>query len=183
MTRGREYFRATRADGRSDRRVVFELVEDAEPGAEFTYEDLIAALQEGVKDKLIDRDRVYRAVGAANQTLLKERKRYLSVIENVGYKVIRSDEHLPVALIKKDRAQSYLRKGIQLLRNARLDELSSAQRTLHEGQLMILGGLYQAAQESERRHNRAESLIDDLLKSQRDLNERLERLEKEGEEG
>lgn len=173
-------FRTTRSDGRSDRRVIYELVQDAEVETMFSYEELISALQVGLpKGTMVDRDRVYRAVASANRTFLRERKRYLGVVENVGYRVIRADEQLPVSLKKKDRAQGYLQRGIELLRHARLEELTEAQRTLHEGQLMIMSGLYHAVQESARRHDRAESLIEDLLKSNRDIQDRLDRLEGE----
>lgn len=174
----RRPFRTTRSDGRSDRRVIYELVQDAEVETVFSYEELISALQVGLpKGTMVDRDRVYRAVASANRTFLRERKRYLEVVENVGYRVIRADEQLPVSLKKKDRAQGYLQRGIELLRHVRLEELTEAQRTLHEGQLMIMSGLYHAIQESTRRHDRAESLIEDLLKSNRDIQDRLDRLE------
>src|SRR5690606_37949278 len=100
-----------------------------------------------------------------------------SVVPNVGYRIIRADEHLPVSLQKKDRAQEHLRRGIELLRHARLDELTAAQRTLHEGQLMIMAGIYEAIQDSNRRHERTEALIEDLLKSKRDIEQRIERME------
>lgn len=164
-------FAPSRSDGRSDRRVVFELVADADPDTVFKYEDLIAALSEGLDDE-VTRDRVYRAVAQGNKTLLRERKRYLQVVADVGYRVIPTSEQLPVALIKKDRAQQYLRKGIDLLRNARLDELDAAHRTLHEGQLLILAGLHQAVQESDQRHAKSEALISDLQ-------QRVDKLEEE----
>lgn len=154
-------FTPTRKDGRSDRRVVFELASGSAPDTTFTYEQLETALNAGLDDA-VDRDRVYRSVAQANKTLLREEKRYLCVVRGVGYRMINAGEHLPVALIKKDRAQTYLKKGIELLRNARMDELDATQRTLHEGQLLILGGLYRATQESARRHDKAEALIDDL---------------------
>lgn len=162
-------FTPVRADGRSDRQVIFELTRAAPPETTFTYQQMVDALSEGL-DTPVDRDRVYRAVAQANKTLLREEKRYLNVVKNVGYRVINAGEHLPVALIKKDRAQTYLKRGIDLLRNVRIDELDPTQRTLHEGQLLILGGLYRATQESARRHDKAEALIEDLKN-------RVERLE------
>lgn len=171
-----EPFKPSREDGRSDRAVVYGLTHEAEPGATFTYAELTEALEEGL-DKPVQRDRVYRAVAATNTTLLREHRRYLGVVENVGYRVIRADEHLPVSLQKKDRAQSHLKRGIELLRHARLDELTQAQRTLHEGQLMILSGIHHAVQDSQKRHDRAESLIEDLLKSNQEIKDRLEKLE------
>lgn len=169
-------FQASRVDGRSDRRVIYDLAENADPDTVFTYAELIEALQEGT-DRDITRSHVYAAVGAANKGLLADQKRYLGVVGGEGYRVIRADEQLGAALVKKDRAQGYLKRGIDLLRNARLDELDAAQRTLHEGQLMIMAGLHQAIQESERRHERADRLIQGLLESSKEIQERLENLE------
>jgi hypothetical protein len=169
-------FTPSREDGRSDRQVVYDLVHTADPGQTFTYVELIDALQEGL-ELPVDRGRIYRAVAQANRTLLREHSRYLGVVENVGYRIIRSDEHLPESLRKKDRAQTHLKRGIELLRHARLDELTEAQRTLHEGQLMILSGIYHAVEDSHKRHDRTDQLVEDLLKSKRDFEDRLERLE------
>jgi hypothetical protein len=169
-------FQASRADGRSDRRVIYDLAETAEPDTVFTYTELLEALQEGT-DREITRSHIYAAVGSANKNLLDDQKRYLGVVTGVGYRVIRADEQLSAALVKKDRANGYLKRGIDLLRNARLDELDAAQRTLHEGQLMIMAGLHQAIQESDRRHNRADQLIKGLLESNQQIQERLSNLE------
>lgn len=156
-------FTASRADGRSDRQVIFELVAEAEPDTMFEYDKLIAALSEGLADE-VPRHRVYRAVSAGNQTLLRERRRYLQVVPGAGYRVIHTSEQLPVALLKKDRAQTYLAKGIALLRHADLSELTAAQRQLHEGQLLIMASLHQAVRESDQRHARSEQLIAELTK-------------------
>lgn len=172
-------FVSSREDGRSDRQVVYELSLDMEPGATLGYPEILAALAEHLPDVEADvpRERAHRAVAAANKTLLRERKRYLSVVRGVGYRMIQAEEHLGVALTKKDRAQSYLQKGISLLRNARLDELTEAQRTLHEGQLMIIGGLYQAVEASERRHAQQDRAISEMREQQAEIAERLARVE------
>ena len=154
-------FVASRADGRSDRRIIYELAAVAEPETVFVYAALTGALAEGLEEEP-SRLRIYRAVAAANKTLLREHRRYLAVVSNLGYRVIRTDEHLPVALAKKDMAQTYLSKGIELLRHADLNELTEVQRVLHEGQLMVLAGVYQAVQSSERRHAKQEEAIEEL---------------------
>ena len=82
----------------------------------------------------------------------------------MGYRLLRADEHLRVALAKKDTAQTYISKGIALLENARLDELDQAQRTLHEGQLIVMAGLYRAVKDSEARHDRQEQAIREIKK-------------------
>lgn len=162
-------FEASRENGRSDRSVVYETVRDAEPDTFFSYEQLIGALSDGLPET-VERERVYRSVNAANKTLLREDRRYLSVVRGEGYRVLRTDEHLPMALAKKDMAQTYLKKGIELLRHARLDELTEVQRKLHEGQLMILAGVYQAVEASAKRHDKQEQVIDELR-------QRMDRLE------
>lgn len=162
-------FEASRKNGRSDRVVVYEAVRESEPETFFGYEQLIELLSEDLQET-VNRARVYRAVNAANKTLLREDRRYLSVVRGEGYRVVRTDEHLPIALAKKDMAQSYLRKGIELLEHAKLDELSEVQRTLHEGQLMILAGVYRAVESSAKRHDKQEKIIDELR-------ERMDRLD------
>ena len=156
-------FKASREDGKSDRVVIYDAVSHAEPETFYSYDDLIKVLGRGLKVPA-DKMRVYRAVASANRTLLREDRRYLSVVRNEGYRIVRADEHLDIALTKKDQAQSYLRKGMDLLKHARLDELTEIQRTLHEGQLMILAGVYRAVVDSERRHDRQEQIIDGLTR-------------------
>lgn len=169
-------FQPSRADGRSDRQVVYDLVVSGEPESFYSYDTLLDALEEGLEERP-DRARAQRAVAAANKVLLRERRRYLSVVRNRGYRMIGAEEHLPVALGQKGRAETYLRKGLDLLKHARLDELSEAQRTLHEGQLMVMAGVYQAVKASERRHDRQEELIAEVRRQQDEIRERLNRLE------
>ncbi len=173
-------FKASREDGRSDRRVIYDLAVDADPDTIFTYDDLLAALSAGT-DRQITRAHVYPAVSAANKALLDDRKRYLTVVAKHGYRVIHAHEHHGAALVKKERANGLLKRGIDLLKNVRLDELDAAQRTLHEGQLMIMAGLHQAIQESDRRHKRTDELIQGLLDSNRQIQERLDHLESGGD--
>jgi len=154
-------FTPSRPDGRSDRMVLFDLVRAAPPETLFQFDELVEALSEGL-DVTVDRPRVYRAVAAANRTLLSESKRYLNVVRGEGYRVIRASEHVEMAVNRKDRAQAQIQRGIEVLRGARLNELSDNERALHEGQLRILSGLYFAVKDSERRHERSEALIADL---------------------
>lgn len=171
-------FVPSRIDGRSDRRIVFELAREAEPDTLFDFETLEAALQEGV-DGEIQRSRISRAVRQANHTLLRERRRFLVSVSGHGYRMIRSDEHLPVALGKKDRAERQIKEGIELLKNARLDELTEPQRTLHVGQLMILDGVYRMARASEKRHAKQEQILDAIRRQQDEIAERLAKLEED----
>lgn len=179
-----EAFLPSREDGRSDRQVVYDLVGDLEPGDVVGYDQLTEELSAGL-DEQVGRKRVYRAVANANRLLLRERQRYLSVVREVGYRILRADEHLPEALDRKHRAVSKLRQGMELLRHAKVDELSEAQRVLHQGQLMIMGGLYDAVRDSHQRHDRQERVIDELRARQRadieELRRRLDRVESHGD--
>lgn len=163
-------FTPSRPDGRSDRQVLFDLVEAAEPDMTFKFDEILDALNRDLEVP-VTQHRVYAAVRDANTTLLRERKRYLRNVRGVGYRVIFTSEAVAVALDKKGRAESYLARGLQVLRNARLDELAPAQRTLHEGQLLIMAGLHEATQRSERRHDKSEALIAELSR-------RVEEIEK-----
>lgn len=156
-----EAFSPSRPDGRSDRRVVVELVADGEPDTTFTYAELIEALSEGL-DEPVARPRVYRAVKQANKTLLRERKRYLQVVPNTGYKMLRAEEHLPVALNKKNTAETYMRRGAELLDHVQLGELSADMRKAVEGNRLMFAGLIGAIQHSAQRHAKSEALIADL---------------------
>jgi len=154
-------FQPSRDDGRSDRVVVYELVRDAEPGDVFTYDTIIDALSEGLVERP-EKDRAHRAIYAVNKMLLQENKHYLSVIRGVGYRVIHAEEHLSVALTRKDQAQTYLQKGLDMLRH---------------GQLMILAGVYQAVKMSEKRHQKQEGVINEMRRQQQEIADRLRKLE------
>lgn len=166
-------FTPSRADGRSDRQVVFDLVCDAEPDTMFTHAEITAELSAGLDDP-VTQQRMYQAVMNGNTTLLRERKRYLGNVRGAGYRVIHTSEAVAVALDKKGRAETFLARGVAVLRNARMDELDPTQRVLHEGQLLIMAGLHEATKRSERRHQRSEELIAALTA-------RVERIEQGGQ--
>jgi hypothetical protein len=149
--------------------VIVELMREALPGTQFTFAELMGALQPGV-DEPITRQRVYRAVRQANETLLAEESRYAQTIRNVGYKILAAHEHLPAALTKKERATNSIRRGVEILRFVRRDELDDVQRQLHEGELAIMAGLIDAFEHSERRHDEQEAAIAALT-------QRVDRLE------
>lgn len=162
-------FAPSRADGRSDRRVIFDLAQAATPDTVFTYDELITALSEGL-DVEVGRDRVYRAVAQGNKTLLRQRERYLLVVPDVGYKVLRAAEHLPVALNKKSTAETYMRRGAELIDHVKVSELDPEMRKAVEGHRLMFAGIIGAIKHSQQRHEKAESLIDELK-------QRVDRLE------
>lgn len=155
-------FEPSRADGRTDAQVVLDLCGDATPDTTFTFKQLIDALEVG-NDKRYTRERVYQAVSAGNKRLLKDKQRYLRIVRGIGYRVLRADEHLDTALAKTDSAEAMYRKGLALLKDARLDELSASQRALHEGQFMLLGAVYRQMRDVHKRQAKQDNVIADLL--------------------
>ena len=105
-------FAPRRADGRSDRQVIYDLVQGAEPDTVFRYDALESALREGTDGDGITRQAVYAAVTAANRTLLREKRRALRGVPRLGYRVARADEHVELALMRKDRAQIQIKRGL-----------------------------------------------------------------------
>lgn len=93
--------REQRPDGRSDRRVVIDLVADAPPATVFTYDQLHNALAAGLSEPP-PRKRVYRAVSDANNTLYRARYRWLEAITGTGYRVVetRDPNGTPIRFVR-----------------------------------------------------------------------------------
>ncbi len=156
-------FVPSRSNGRSDRQVIYDLLQDAEPESLFTYDALERVLSEGLTEP-VSRDRIYRAASAGNRTLLKSKQRCLRVVRGTGYRVARADEHLEVARTFETSAQRKIRRGLDVLRDTRIDELTPTQRSIHEGHLLITAGLYQAVQAVSRRQDQQEQVIQGILR-------------------
>lgn len=154
-------FTPSRSDGRSDRQIVFDLVQMAEPDTLFTFEQIIAALSAGV-DKPVTRHRACAASRLANQTLQHEEQRALQVVKGMGYRVVAANEHLGLALTRKDFATRQFSRGVVLLKSCRLDELTDIQRRLHEGTTLVMGAYLGALRHLNARQNRQESALQSL---------------------
>lgn len=154
-------FEPTRQDGRSDRQVIYDLAHGHDPGRLFTYDQLLDALAEGL-DERPDRPRAYRAVAQANRLLLELDKRYLQVQRGHGYRVITAAEHLGAALAKRVTAENAIEKGLDILRGTRIEELPADIQKIHQGHMLIMAGLHGAIRESQQRHDRQETLINQL---------------------
>lgn len=134
-------FEITRIDGRSNAQVIIDLTKDAEPGRIFTYPELASALESGA-DKKYSVSAIRGAVVGAMPRLLKESQRALYSVRRVGYRLAAANEHGPLAVIRKRKADTQLKWGLRILKHVRWDELDPNTRTAHQGQLMVLEGLY-----------------------------------------
>lgn len=171
--------KTSRKDGRSDGQVVFDLVLNMKPNDILTYETLLEELQKDIDTVEFDRNRVYGAVKSANKKLLKKQSRYLAVIRGQGYKLITADEHLGVALNKKQTAQKYMKTGVEILEYTQFEELSPSHRIVHEQQMILMKGLYHKIKHHDQRIGETENLLDKMRNDQLAMIERLNKLEKQ----
>jgi hypothetical protein len=157
MMRWAKPFEITREDGRSNADVVLDLVRDAEPGRLYGYAELGEALG------MADVRRIQGAVRTALPRLLREQQRALSVITGVGYRLSHASEHSRLALVRERKSQRQLKGAMQLLVNTRLDELTPAQRTLHEAHLTVTAAIGQQVSYLSRKQKTQDAAINALL--------------------
>lgn len=148
----------SRLDGRSNGQVILDLVANQAPGTLFSYSDLIAALSAGA-DKHYARAEVQRIITKTCPRMLKEQARTLHNVPNIGYRIAEAAYHLTLAHDRKSRADQQMLRGVQVLEHVRWDEMDSNQRLAHEGQLLIVGALYQSMKALERRQLAVEQAI------------------------
>lgn len=148
----------SRLDGRSNGQVLLDLVANQPPGTLFSYADLSAAFSVGT-DKQYTRNEVQRIVTATCPRMLKEQARTLHNVPNIGYRIAEAAYHLTLANDRKSRADQQMLRGVQVLEHVRWDEMDSNQRLAHEGQLLIVGALYQSMKALERRQLAVEQAI------------------------
>lgn len=151
-------FYIRREDGRSNQQVIIDYVKDGQPGYIYKYDELIAALNDG-SPTVHDRRSLYAIVIGCMHRLLEDHQRTLKNIRSTGYQLAHASEHSRLAVIRKHKADLQVRRGLDLLRNVRWDELDPNQRMLHESQLLIISGLYQQQQAFDKRLRKVEDAI------------------------
>lgn len=155
-------FAASRNDGRSDQEVVCALVQDSPPETIWTHQQIMNALS-AQTERVITKPVCYQAVAHANRLLLKRHQRYLSIVRNQGYRVVRAEDHLPLARRREDKAARQMRAGVEILRNCRMEELTETQRAIHQGQMLIMSSLYENMKSLAKRIQTHDDLIAELL--------------------
>jgi hypothetical protein len=162
-------FVPSRADGRSDRQVVYEIISRAEPATVITFEVIQNALAEGL-DHPVDRQRASAAMRQANRTLLRENQRTVVAVRRVGYRVINASEHRSVAIVRKERAGRQLRDGLMVMKQCRLDEMTENERKMHEGTTLMMSAVVSAVDYLDHKQRKQQKAIEALTA-------RVERLE------
>lgn len=169
-------FEPAREDGRSDKRVVYDLVKDADPGRVFAYDELAAALQEGIGGD-IPHERIGRAARAASRQFLNDDQRALQVVPMIGYRIAKADDHAVMAQQHHRKAKRESQQSISLITNVRDSELSPEFRGLIRDLRVAFGAVAQMIHAAERRTQRVENVLDEVVRVNQDLSARVARLE------
>ena len=171
MTTTEETLLKRRADGRSNQQVLIDHVQSHadQPGKQFTYEELSAVLGSGT-DRDFDRVSVQQVVRAAREQLLRQHKRTLVCVPNVGYHLAHAREHKAIASAQTRRGHRQMKRALSTMENARLDEMTATERELHLAQCQINSQLYH----EQRRMLSKQQRHDDMIAR---LTSRVEQLE------
>jgi len=151
-------FDTRRADGSSNQEVIVNLVCGAEPGTVYTYDELTESLEDGT-DRTYDRRMVQSVVRLAKLRLLREHRRTLTVVPNVGYRVAHARDHRGIASDQSKRGERQMRRALATMENARLEEMTTAERELHIAQCAINAAVYAEQRRLTSRQNRTDTII------------------------
>ncbi len=157
-------FEIGRTDGRSNAEVICDLIADYSPGTIIKYDEICKALAVNT-DRTYEIPAVQSIICQSENKLATRLSRCLVNIRGLGYKVALAEEHQRIAGTKKDRAQKLLKRGVNVLKHVRWEEMDDNQRRAHEGQLMILGALTSAMDGIEQRLRRVENAISSAKQS------------------
>lgn len=160
-------FQPSRPDGRSDWRVVFDLVESMSPDEEISHEKLMAELD---TDEM---QRLYRAVNRANKELWKTRDRSLAVVKGAGYRMLRAEEMEVLANGYRRQARRKMSNAVAVIDATDMNQLNDQQR---EWIAKVQSGLHMLARAMDT-HSRRLAKHDDMIQN---LQARVERLEEQG---
>jgi NAD-dependent DNA ligase len=151
-------FTTTRPDGRSNADVLIDLVEKAAVDTVFGYEELANLLSHD--NKTFDKHGVLSVVSSCGDRVVVTTQRALRNVRGVGYRVIPASEHRELANWHNDRANRQIVKGLKRLQHVKWDELTKEQRDLHEGTLLIVGGMLTQQRAQEERLRRLEQIVE-----------------------
>lgn len=156
-------FVTARLDGRSDKRVIVDLISAAQPEQIFGYDELIGELQQGVPGRTITRQAASHAVREGNKVALLECQRCLQAIPRVGYRVAAASDHRILALDRRRKADSQIRMAVHTLQHVRWDEMDAAAREAHQATLVLMGGMWQAIEAVTHRQDKIENLLQRIV--------------------
>jgi hypothetical protein len=154
---------ATRSpDGRTQPQIILDHIRAASlrPGDLITYETLHEILDRG--DSEDERHAVRGAARAASRRLLTADGHCLVSVPDVGYRITEAAEHLRLGKDREKRGSRQFQQAITIYDGTPLDELTPAQRELHQNTSMLAKAAFAAISDHERRIRRVERLIGGL---------------------
>lgn len=158
----RPRFAIAREDGRSDARVIADLVAGETAGRLFEYAELKAALEVGTS-KVYDRARISSSVRRANGPLLKRHRCMLQAVAGEGYRLAFARDHLALAVRQERSAERRLGSALKILQNTDMGQLNDTERKLHESHLLVTGAVIAQVMSITRRQRRTEAAIANLF--------------------
>lgn len=155
-------FTIGRKDGRSNARVIIELVKQTDvPGTLFTYESFIDALNVGAAKTYTLQD-ARCIVRQAIPRLLKEFQRTLTNVRGVGYRIPFAKEHGIIARDHGEKGNRQMSCALRVLENVRWDEMDENTRNAHQGNLMLTSAVYAQVRALRTRQSAVEHALETL---------------------
>jgi hypothetical protein len=148
-------FSPRRDDQRAEWRVIYELVENMQPGDVLTYDRMLDALERPPEDKPV----VYAAVARAARETRRRRNRTLAVVRTVGYRMLAATEHEAQAEVHRAQSSRRMRLGLEVLQSTDLADLTPEQRQRAMAVTMVMSGLASAIDSIEERQRRTETAL------------------------
>lgn len=149
-------FRPTREDGRSFRDVAVDVIKDAAPETVIAYRTLADAL--GLHPAR-DKEKLQKAVRAANKILLKLYRRGVRNVPLTGYRVLPAREHMIVADAHQTKADRAMARALNFYEGANLAEMTEIERKLHQQGQMLAQAIISSHRHLDRRLKRVEELL------------------------
>jgi hypothetical protein len=119
-------------------------------------------------ERPFDRRAIAAIVRRANPQLLKTHQRELRCIPSVGYRMVSASEQLVLADHRRSRANRQWSRGLLSLENARLEELTPAERTLLDTTLVGFRGVFHLMRGFAARQNKQGEAIAHLFETQKE---------------
>lgn len=161
-------FAIKRLDGRSNTRVIIDLVRDTEPDTLFSFSKLAEVLERGTST-VFDHARIGAAVRGASRRLLREHQRTLQSVATVGYRLAKASDHAPLAVMRQGRANRQMQHAWSLLENVKWDEMDANTRTAHQAQLILTSQVAQQLGRVAKQQAKASDAISALIRRVDDL--------------
>jgi hypothetical protein len=164
----RKPFTPLREDGRPRWKVIFDMAVAADYGDTITYDEIAEELDTD------DRKIAYREAHKAVRHLWETEQRSLGVIPDVGYKVLRPDEHMDQAMGFKKQSRRKLGNAVAVMHSTNLAKLpdEATRGTFMQAAAMLVMSL-RALHRHEEELARHEDMIAKLGEDRRTADERI----------